>query len=131
MNKTFRIIAACLSLFWGATSFAADEIEPEKFSAEEEAAIEKVIKDYIMDNPEIVIEAFTLYDQREQERRQMAAVQALEDNFDQFVNDPMAFSAGNPNGDVTVSNFSIIIAAGVDGPCRLCSICSIAIRIYA
>src|SRR5690606_25387843 len=75
------------------------------FSAEQKQAIEQIIKDYLLRNPEILVEV-----SRELEKRQ-AAQQAAEqkrvllENRDKIFSSSADFVLGNPNGDITVVEF--------------------------
>ncbi len=68
-------------------------------------AIERVVRDYILENPGIVVEALQAYEAQrqraEQERRQAALAQYQ----DQLLRDPEAPVIGNPEGDVTLVEF--------------------------
>ena len=58
-----------------------------------------------MANPQIIVEAFSRFEELEQLRIQTESQEALVQNKDAFFNDPAAYAAGNPNGDVTVVEF--------------------------
>lgn len=69
------------------------------------AAIEKVVRDYILNNPEIVMEAIAKL--REKKRAaELAADRATVANLSgDIFNDPQSPTGGNVNGDVTVVEF--------------------------
>ena len=95
------IAAACLL---GATT-TPSLAEDAALTDEERAAIEGVVRDYLMDNPELVVEALNLYQARQEEleaERQMAQVEA---NQDELLFSPASPVLGNPEGDVTVVEF--------------------------
>lgn len=98
-----RILSA--ALIAAAAAFAAPAGAGE-FSADQKAAIDAQIRDYLLRNPEIIIEAMqTLEARREQE-------EAAEDGAllsrlgDALYDDGYSFVAGNPDGDVTLIEFS-------------------------
>lgn len=79
---------------------AAQDTPP--VSAEERAKIERVLEDYLMEKPEIVVQAI-----RELQRRQMLAkmLPAIGMYRDYLENEEGAPVLGNPNGDVTIVEF--------------------------
>ncbi|HHF7348049.1 TPA: DsbA family protein [Legionella feeleii] len=67
-------------------------------------AIEKVVHDYLVNNPEVLIEASQALQQKQQQTMQQQAQAAIKDNASQLFNDSMAV-AGNPKGNVTLVEF--------------------------
>lgn len=70
-----------------------------------EDRVKELVFEAIRENPEIVLEAVQIIEQREQRRQAMAAATVLSDNRDLLENDPNAPVLGNPEGDVTVVEF--------------------------
>ncbi|KMO30323.1 DSBA oxidoreductase [Methylobacterium tarhaniae] len=68
-------------------------------------AIEGVVRDYLLKNPEILQEAMTELEKRQQEAQKVAQASALKETRDTLHNSPHGFVAGNPNGDVTLVEF--------------------------
>lgn len=68
--------------------------------------VEKIVYDYLMENPEVIIEAV----QRLQEKevaQEKAKVQAyLDENLDYVESGKDGFVTGNPDGDVTIVEFT-------------------------
>lgn len=99
-------IAAAVSVwFWQAGSIASTEQASETalaagFDAQEQKAIEALIRNYILQNPEIIPEAVELL----QSRQKASTIDAVRDQIEK----PFAGNAfaGNPDGDVTVVEFS-------------------------
>jgi protein-disulfide isomerase len=69
------------------------------------AAIEKIIRDYLKKNPEIVVEAIEAHKQKQIALEEAAVKQALASRRDELNNDPHSVVGGNPNGDVTLVEF--------------------------
>lgn len=69
------------------------------------AAIEKIVRDYLKKNPEIVVEAIEAHKQKQLAQEEAAVKQALAARKDELNNDPYSAVGGNPNGDVTVVEF--------------------------
>lgn len=93
-------LALLLALPAAAPAFdvaAMTEAEREAFRAE--------VRAYLLDNPEILNEAFLVLQSRESEA-QLAADRALvTDNADALFDDGHSWVGGNPEGDVTVVEF--------------------------
>ena len=74
-------------------------------SAEQKKAFEGIVREYILENPEIITEAI----ERLREKQRLAKAQAdkviLASSKEDLFNDPDAPVGGNPKGDVTVVEF--------------------------
>ena len=99
-------MAAALSVwFWQSGSSSSAEATSEAalaagIDAQEQKAIEAIVRNYILQNPEIIPEAVELL----QNRQKASALDAVRDQIEQ----PFAGNAvaGNPDGDVTIVEFS-------------------------
>ena len=94
-----------IALMVGASSVSAHASSHTVFSTEETAEIERIAREYIRNNPEIILEAIRQIEQRrrlaeaEQVQRQIAL------DREALVNDAGSPVGGNPDGDVTVVEF--------------------------
>lgn len=61
-----------------------------------EDRVKELVLEAIRENPEIVLEAVQIIEQREQQRQAEAAATVLSDNRDLLENDPNAPVLGNP-----------------------------------
>lgn len=68
-------------------------------------AIEGVIRDYLLKNPEVLQEAMAELEKRQQEAQRQAQASALKETRDVLHNAATSYVAGNPNGDVTLVEF--------------------------
>ena len=93
-----RLLAALLILF--AAPLAAEDL-----SAEQKAAIDAQIRAYILENPEIIVEAMQVLEQREKAAQANADREMLRSMRDELENDGYSLVAGNPDGDVTLIEF--------------------------
>ncbi|KTD08629.1 DsbA family protein [Legionella jamestowniensis] len=66
--------------------------------------IEKVIHDYLVNNPEVLLEASQALQQKQQQAMQQQAQAAIKDNANQLLNDNLTV-LGNPKGNVTLVEF--------------------------
>lgn len=109
---TKRLTLAIATVFMlAANPLAATEIG--SMSAEETADFRAAIRAYLLDNPEVLLEAIGVLEQRE------AAAQVANDdaliavNAQELFNDGYSLVEGNPDGDITIVEF-------VDYRCGYC-----------
>ena len=67
--------------------------------------IEKIIREYLIANPEVLEEAIQALQAKRQARRQAAALASIRNNRKQIYEDPEDPVGGNPKGDVTIVEF--------------------------
>jgi len=107
-KKDFLRAAAALALALGLAAApqagSAQDAQP-PFDATQSEAIEALVRQYILEHPEVVVEALQRYEQQQraaEAERQAAAIVAL---ADQLTADPRDPVIGNPDGDVTLVEF--------------------------
>lgn len=74
-------------------------------SVDRKAEIEALVRDYILQHPEIILESVAIMQAREEAQKSAAAKQALVDNRAPLERDPADPVLGNPDGDVTIVEF--------------------------
>jgi protein-disulfide isomerase len=74
-------------------------------AAIDEKKIIDVVREYLTKNPEILVEMTNELDKRQQEQQVEQQQKVISDNADALFRSPFAYTAGNPNGDVTVVEF--------------------------
>jgi protein-disulfide isomerase len=105
MNRRFLARAAALAgLGWLAVAQPALAQQP-GFSPEQRAAIEALVKDVLLKNPEIIQEALVELEKRQQQAQVDAQKQVLVTERAAIFNAPIDAVAGNPQGDVTIVEF--------------------------
>ncbi|UWQ61301.1 DsbA family protein [Leisingera caerulea] len=72
--------------------------------AEREAFGEQV-REYILDNPELILEAVDLLEQRQQQAEAARDGTLVADNLEELQNDGYSWVGGNPDGDITLVEF--------------------------
>lgn len=98
-----RLLWICVvALFAGFGGMAAAQ---DALTPAQKEAIEKVVREVIRTNPEIIMEALESHDRRQKEAEAQRFVQVLAANKQAVRNDPHSEIAGNPKGDVTVVEF--------------------------
>lgn len=67
--------------------------------------IKELVYEAILENPQIVMDAVRLLEERQQQDQEAAATAALQTERERLEQDPNAIILGNPDGDVTVVEF--------------------------
>jgi protein-disulfide isomerase len=104
MKRFLRPLAVALTVL-AAAAVSTANLALAQFSPEQRGEIEKIIRDYLLRNPEILQEVI-----QEMEKRQAVAdaekhQQAIKDNAKALFNSPRQVVLGNPQGDVTMVEF--------------------------
>jgi protein-disulfide isomerase len=109
MRRSFLCLIAlfALAFFQGyPKALAQDTDEPqEAFDPGQVESIEEIVRRYLLENPEVIIEAVTEYQNQrrlEEEEQQRARISA---NLDRLQNDPRSPVVGNVDGDVVIVEF--------------------------
>lgn len=100
MKLTSLLTVATLAAAMASPVVMADET----MSPEQQKQVEKVIHDYLVNNPEVLIEASQALQQKQQQNVQQQAKAAISENADQLFNGKLAV-AGNATGNVTLVEF--------------------------
>ncbi len=77
----------------------------EDFSPAQEEAINKLVRQYILDHPEIILEAVQALEQRKQAAADTKRSDTIEQNYQDLAHNPQSPVIGNPDGDVVVVEF--------------------------
>ena len=86
----------------------AEDAKPdtsEATSGLSKAEIEKIVHEYIVSNPEVLVEAFDALEQREIAKKAEQFEKNLVQAKDDLWNDGFSYVAGNPDADVTIVEF--------------------------
>ena len=98
MRRLLPLIAAAVF----ASPATADLLD---MTDDERAAFRQEVRDYLLENPEVLMEAIAILEQRQAEE-QIAADEALvADHAEALFSDGTSWVGGNPEGDVTVVEF--------------------------
>ncbi|SDI03511.1 DsbA family protein [Lutimaribacter saemankumensis] len=109
MKRT--LAAASLSI--AALAAPAGAFDLTEMSEDERAAFRAEIRAYLLENPEIIMEAVGVLEQRQAEQQAQADVDLVKINAEDIFNDGYSWVGGNVNGDVTLVEF-------VDYRCGYC-----------
>jgi protein-disulfide isomerase len=104
--RTFRPIrASIMAAALAAGAVAAPALAEDALTEGQTEQINKLIEQYILDNPEVIVRAVRELRERQEAADREQAQQNLVMLRDQILNDPATPVAGNPDGDVTVVEF--------------------------
>mgnify|MGYP001811810659 CR=1 FL=1 len=98
-----RLVLATVICVLPATLAGAFEIE--SMSDQERSIFRSEIRDYLLENPEVLMEAIAILEQRRGQEAAQQELAMIEDNRDAIFNDGASFVGGNPDGDVTMVEF--------------------------
>lgn len=102
-------LALPAALLLGSPAFA----DLEAMTDNERAAFRAEVRAYLLENPEVLMEAINVLDQREQAAQAAADMELVAANRDALLDDGFSWVGGNPEGDITVIEF-------VDYRCGYC-----------
>lgn len=102
--RGFLWVSALLAGLMAAPVGAQDD-QASNFSPAEEDAIRQLVRDYLLANPEVLMEAAQVFRQRQQEMQEQQASQTLVMRREELNRDPDSPVLGNPDGDVVVVEF--------------------------
>jgi len=94
------LLALAVFAFRAPPAGAADALTP----AQKEA-VERVVHDYILAHPEVMVEAIRTAQAKAKEKKEESAKQAITARRGELLSDASAPVAGNPQGDVTIVEF--------------------------
>lgn len=96
------LLAALLTCTLAAPSFAGGI---ESMTAAERAAFRAEVKAYLIENPEVLVEAMNTLQDRQAQTEQASDKQLVTDHKADLFDDQASWVGGNPDGDITVVEF--------------------------
>jgi len=87
------------------TSSDAQSTAIKAMAPEQKAAVEALIRGYILEHPEVVVESLQRWQEQQKAESEERAKAAVDEHRDQLENDPATPVAGNVEGDVTIVEF--------------------------
>ena len=97
MRWFVRLIAVLVPLALAPVAHAESTLD--------KAAIEKIVREYLVRNPEVLVEALQEYERRQNVEKDERAKAALTKYRGELTSDALAPVGGNPKGDVTIVEF--------------------------
>lgn len=98
-------VSALLTGLLAAPVGAQESTAPKQFTPAQEEAIRQLVREYLLANPDVLIEAAKVYRDRQQQIQQQQARDVLTSKRDEIERDPNSPVLGNPDGDVVVVEF--------------------------
>lgn len=77
-----------------------------EMSEEERAAFRAEVRAYLLDNPEVLMEALDVLQARQDAAKANQDLQFVADNKEALFNDANSWVGGNPDGDITIVEFT-------------------------
>ena len=97
-----RLIATALA---GMLALPASAMDLQALTDEERALFRAEVRAYLLENPEVIMEAVEKLQNREAEAAAQADLSLVADNADAIFNDGFSWVGGNPDGDITLVEF--------------------------
>lgn len=135
VSLSLAILAGAIALgasLFGGSSNAIAESNQTSFDATQTEAIGQIVRNYLLENPEVMVEVFAKLEEKQEAEERLAAEAAISANSSALFNDDYSYVYGNPDGDVTIVEFfdykcpyckravgDIMAAADEDGNVRL------------
>ncbi|NOD63013.1 MULTISPECIES: DsbA family protein [unclassified Ruegeria] len=94
---------ALLGLSMAATS--AQALDLKAMSDAEKVEFGAQVREYLLENPEVIIEAINILEQRNAAAEALADKELIAANEDELFNDGYSWVGGNPDGDITLVEF--------------------------
>ena len=111
MNRL--ILPALMGLVLSTTPAAALDLSA--MTAEERALFRAEVRAYLLDNPEVIMEAVRSLEERQAEAQAKADLDLVQRHAEAIFNDGFSYVGGNPDGDITLVEF-------MDYRCSFCGI---------
>lgn len=103
--KRLTTTAFAAALLMATPASAADTTKSLPFTPDQKAAMEDFIRDFILDNPEVLMESVNRFKEREEKKADQDAISAVTKYKDFIYNNKDMPQTGNPKGDITVVEF--------------------------
>lgn len=102
-SLTPQLAAAALAL--STLSAPAMALDLSEMTETERQIFREEVRAYLMDNPEVIMEAVAVLEQRQAEAESMADIEAVRANAPAIFEDGFSWVGGNPDGDITLVEF--------------------------
>lgn len=105
--KTIQITLLAICLFFVSALVAkiVDKKNPVTFSPNQQIQIEKIVHQYLLDHPEVLVEASQALQKKEMQEMQQTAIDATKRHIPELLNAPESPVVGNMDGKITLIAF--------------------------
>lgn len=83
----------------------AQALDLSAMSADERDAFGAQVREYLLENPQVILEAINLLEQQQAAAESQADLELVRNNADELFNDGYSWVGGNPDGDITLVEF--------------------------
>jgi len=105
MSRLFPVCALAAALLLPSAADAQEASAPAPMNPAERAALHREIRSYILDHPEIILEAINILEQRREAETAATDSSRVAANAGALFDDGHSWVGGNPEGDITVVEF--------------------------
>ncbi len=91
----------------------AHAVDLEAMSESDQALFGELVRDYLVNNPEVIMEAIQILQERQAIAEEQSEVALISANIEEIQNDGFSWVGGNPDGDITLVEF-------IDYKCHYC-----------
>jgi len=102
--KFIKTIAIAAIALLGATFAQATDLQD--MDDAERAAFRAEVRAYLLQNPEVILEAINLMEKQQAEAEAQGDLSLVQNNFDALAHDGYSWVGGNPDGPITIVEFS-------------------------
>ncbi|GAA3873827.1 DsbA family protein [Celeribacter arenosi] len=103
---TLALRTGLAALLTASVAFSAAAFDMNAMSDDERSAFRAEIKSYLLENPEVLMEAVEVYNQRQEAAQGDNDAALIAAHYDQLYNAPGDLILGNPDGDIVMVEFS-------------------------
>lgn len=103
-RSTSFFTTSIAALLLSTTTHAAD-LDLDTMSDADRAAFGAQVRAYLLENPQVIMEAVQVLETRQAEEQARGDIALLENNAEALFNDGYSWVGGNPDGDVTIVEF--------------------------
>lgn len=104
MFRALAMMTFALGLAFGSAQPSA-ALDLNQMTDEERAIFREEVRAFLMDDPQVIMDAVAVLEQRQQEAQVQADLSLVSDNAADIFNDGYSFVGGNPEGDITLVEF--------------------------
>jgi protein-disulfide isomerase len=109
----WALLTICGGLVLAGAIAATTTTSPHRLAAEpsvamtgDQAALGKTIREYLLANPEVLVEAMQELERKQDSQRDAQAQKGVRENQAELYRDPDSPTGGNPDGDVVIVEFN-------------------------
>ncbi len=96
---------APFTLALGLTAGSLSALDLSEMTPAERAEFGAQVREYLLENPEVIVDAINILEQRQADAQAQADLQIVDNNADEIFDDGYSWVGGNPDGDVTLVEF--------------------------